>query len=74
MAQAETARITCSQCNASYDSERELRDHKKTAHREGGSEQVSFQHDGTQRDSSKIQPREEQNTPDRESGSGDGGS
>jgi len=41
MAQAEMARITCSQCNASYNSERELHDHKKTAHREFGSEQAS---------------------------------
>ena len=41
MAQAEMARITCSQCNASYNLERELRDHKKTAHREFGSEQGS---------------------------------
>jgi len=41
MAQAEMARITCRQCNALYNSERELHDHKKTAHREFGSEQDS---------------------------------
>jgi hypothetical protein len=41
MAQAEMARITCSQCDALYNSERELHDHKKTAHREFGSEQGS---------------------------------
>jgi hypothetical protein len=39
MAQPAMARITCSQCNASYNSERELHDHKKRAHREFGSEQ-----------------------------------
>lgn len=41
MAQPGTARITCSRCNASYDSESELREHKKMAHREDGSDQCS---------------------------------
>jgi len=62
MAQPGMAPITCNHCNAWYNSERELREHKKTAHREGASEQVSSQHDGTQQDSSRIQPHEEQNT------------
>jgi hypothetical protein len=39
MAQPHMARITCSQCNAGYNSERELRDHLRMAHREFGSEQ-----------------------------------
>ncbi len=62
MAQPGMAPITCNHCNAWYNSERELREHKKTAHREGASEQVSSQHDGTQHDSSNIQPHEEQKT------------
>jgi len=62
MAQPQMGRITCSRCNAWYNSERELREHMKTAHREGRSEQGSSQRDGTQQDSSKIQPREEQKT------------
>ncbi len=74
MAQPQMARITCSQCNAWYDSERELREHMKTAHRGGGSEQSSSRGDGTEQDSAKIQPREDQKTSDRESGSGQGDS
>jgi hypothetical protein len=62
MAQPGPAQINCSQCNAWYNSERELREHMETAHREGRSEQGSSQRDGTQQDSSKIQPREEQKT------------
>ena len=62
MPQPQMGRITCSQCNAWYNSERELREHMKTAHREGRSEQGSSQRDGTQQDSSKIQPREDQKT------------
>jgi uncharacterized membrane protein len=38
MAQPQMARITCSQCNAWYSTERELRDHMQTAHRQAGSE------------------------------------
>jgi hypothetical protein len=39
MAQPQVAPITCSQCNAVYDSEHELRDHLRTAHRQIGSEE-----------------------------------
>jgi hypothetical protein len=74
MAQPKMARITCSQCNAWYDSERELGEHMKTAHRVCGPEQGSSQRDGTEQDSAKIRPREEQKTSDREGGSGQGGS
>jgi hypothetical protein len=55
MAQPQVARITCSQCNGWYDSERELRDHMQTAHRNFVSEQSTFQHGGTQPDSFKNQ-------------------
>jgi len=41
MAQPQIARITCSQCGASYDSEHELRDHIEAAHRQAGSEKTS---------------------------------
>jgi hypothetical protein len=74
MAQPGMARITCSQCNAWYDSERELCEHMKTAHRGGGSEQANSLRDGTEQDSAKIQPREGQKTADREGGPGQGGS
>jgi hypothetical protein len=74
MAQPEMARITCSQCNAWYDSERELHEHMKTAHRGGGSEQSSSQGDGREHDSAKIQPREDQTTSNHEGGSGHGDS
>jgi hypothetical protein len=53
MAQPQVARITCSQCDGWYDSERELRDHMEAAHRRVGSEQNTFQHSGTQPDSFK---------------------
>jgi len=55
MAQPKAARITCSECNAWYDSERELRDHIQTAHRRFVSEQTTFQHGGTEPDSIKNQ-------------------
>jgi hypothetical protein len=70
MAQPQAARITCNQCNAWYNSESELRDHMRTAHRKFGSEQSSSQEGGTQPDSSKTRPREQQETPNREDGSG----
>ena len=55
MAQAAMARIACSKCNASYNSERELTEHDKMAHRNFGSEQSSSRQGGTQPDnSSKI--------------------
>src|SRR3981081_3299488 len=55
MAQAQPARITCSQCNGWYNSERELWEHMQSAHRRFVSEQSTFQHGGTQPDSSKNQ-------------------
>jgi len=55
MAQPQVARITCSQCNGRYDSERELRDHMRTAHRRFVPEQGTFSHGGTQPDSFKNQ-------------------
>jgi hypothetical protein len=36
------AQTTCSECNAQYNSERELRDHLATAHRKFGTAQSSF--------------------------------
>jgi hypothetical protein len=42
----EMARITCRQCNALYDPDMDLREHMKTAHRRGGSEQAISQRDG----------------------------
>ena len=60
MAQPEMSKISCfSQCNAWYDSERELREHMKTAHRQNGSEQGRFHRDGTEQNSANIQPRED---------------
>lgn len=53
MAQPQAARITCSQCNGWFDSERELRDHMQAAHRRFVSEQGTFQHVVTQPDSFK---------------------
>jgi hypothetical protein len=55
MAQPQTARITCSQCNGWYNSERELRDHMQAVHRRFVSEQSTLQHAGTHPDSSKNQ-------------------
>jgi hypothetical protein len=55
MAQPQAARITCSQCDGWYSSERELRDHMQAAHRRFDSEQNTFQHGDTQSDSFKIQ-------------------
>jgi hypothetical protein len=55
MAQPKVARITCRQCNGYYDSERELHDHMKTAHRRFITEQSALQHDGTQPDNLKNQ-------------------
>ena len=55
MAQPQLARITCSQCNACYNSESELRDHMQATHRRFVSEQSTLQHAGTQPDRSKDQ-------------------
>ncbi len=74
VAQAGMAQITCRQCNAWYNTEGELREHMKTAHRQGASGQVRSERDDTQPDRSKIQPRDEQKMPDREGGSRPGGS
>jgi hypothetical protein len=53
MPQPQVARITCSQCNGLYASERELRDHIQAAHRRSAPEQITLQHGDTQPDSSK---------------------
>src|ERR1035437_7703268 len=55
MAQPQVARITCSQCNGWYDSERELCDHMQTVHRRFVPEQSTCQHGGTQPDSFEDQ-------------------
>jgi hypothetical protein len=55
MAQPQMARITCSQCNAFYNSESELGDHMQATHRRFVSEQSPPQSGGTQPDSSKKQ-------------------
>ena len=44
MAQPQMARITCRQCNGLYNSERELHDHMRAAHRAAISEQITIQH------------------------------
>ena len=56
MAQPQRARIICSQCNAWYDSERELRDHMETAHRGRGPGQGSLLRDPAERDLGSTQP------------------
>ena len=43
MAQPQMAQIICNHCNASYNTERELYNHKMTAHREFGSESVKLE-------------------------------
>jgi hypothetical protein len=53
MALPQVARITCSLCNAWYDSERELWNHMQTAHRRFVSEESTVQHVGTQPDGFK---------------------
>jgi hypothetical protein len=54
MPQPRMARITCRQCNGLYDSERELHDHMRAAHRALVSEQITFRHGGTEPANSKI--------------------
>jgi hypothetical protein len=44
------AQTTCSQCDAQYNSERELRDHLGTAHRKFGWEQNNSEPGDTQLD------------------------
>jgi hypothetical protein len=51
MAQPQPARITCTECNGWYVTERDLRDHMRTAHRrfvsdDGGQQQGVTQQDG----------------------------
>lgn len=55
MAQPQLARITCSECNGWYDSERTLRDHMQTAHRRFVLEQNSLYQGGSETNSSKDQ-------------------
>jgi hypothetical protein len=55
MAKAQLARITCSECEGWYASERELRDHMQAAHRRFVSEAITLQQDGTPPDSSLNQ-------------------
>ena len=50
MAQPQMARITCSECNSSYASERELWDHVQEVHRRSVSEQSTFQRGGTSKE------------------------
>ena len=57
MAQPQLGRITCSQCNGWYNSERELRDHMQTAHRRFVSDQRAFQDGNTEPDSVKNHPQ-----------------
>jgi hypothetical protein len=59
MAQPQMARITCSRCGASYDSEHELRDHMQAAHREVGSEQSLDVRTEAKQSEEYIQPDEE---------------
>ncbi len=57
MAQPQTARITCSQCNGWYNSESELRDHMQSAHRRFISEQSTLSQGDAQPDRFEIQSR-----------------
>jgi len=50
MAQPQMARITCSECNSWYASERELWDHVQEVHRRSVSEQSTFQRGGTSKE------------------------
>jgi hypothetical protein len=47
MAQPQVARITCSECNGWYDTERELCEHMQRSHRRFVSGESTFQHGGT---------------------------
>jgi hypothetical protein len=55
MVKAQVARITCSECEGWYSSERELRDHMQAAHRRFVSEPSTLQLGETQPDNSKNQ-------------------
>jgi len=54
MAQPQTARVTCSECNGWYVSERELRDHMQTVHRRFVLEQSSPQRSTAQPEGSEL--------------------
>jgi hypothetical protein len=58
MAQPQLARIACAQCNAYYNTERELRDHMRMVHRVFASEQTGSQPEDTQPETLANQPRE----------------
>ena len=62
MAQPKAARITCSQCNAWYSTERELRDHMQTAHRLTVPQQTSHAQRAAQKPDEYIQPDEDKET------------
>ena len=55
MAQPQAARLTCSECNGWYASERDLRDHMQTAHRRFLLDQGAVQHGSTAPDNPKNQ-------------------
>jgi hypothetical protein len=55
MAQPQITRITCSECNGWYVSERELRDHMQSAHRRFVIDQSTFEHGDSQPDIFKNQ-------------------
>ena len=44
MLQPATAWMTCSVCNASYDSQTKLREHRRVAHRDMGSQEARAPH------------------------------
>jgi hypothetical protein len=67
MQQPATAYFTCGQCNAAYDSDSSLRNHKISAHRWSGSGQRLPDDHITPGVSSEDQPSENQNPPDQES-------
>lgn len=52
MAQPQVARIVCDECNAWYDSERELQDHMQTVHRRL-IQKTTLQYGGTKPDNLK---------------------
>jgi hypothetical protein len=66
MQQPATAFFICSQCNAAYDSDTSLRNHKFSAHRWSGSDQRVPEHGGMPGESSEAQPSEHQAPPDHE--------
>jgi hypothetical protein len=67
MAQPQVARITCSQCNGWYNSERELRDHMQVAHRRFAPEQSTLQHGSTETPHEMLTTHPGRGHPDRRS-------